>query len=430
MRRIVALSVLLLVLVAVVAPVAAQVPGPGGPYNSAFTIQNLEGSTATCTFSLYNSSGAESFASSSFTIGGSNSYFVYVGNLSVSPGQYSAVISCDREVAAVANMTDPSRAASYSGVRSSEVDTLLYAPGVYRGYYGYTSNIVVQNTTGASVNVTVRFYTAGSSTPVATQGPRSVPAYAATSFDQGTLPSTGIYSAQIEATGNVAAVVNIWNSAGQFYSYNPFSGGSEDAYVPVLMNSYYGYNTALTVQNLASSSTSVTVRYSNGTNRTRTIAGNSSELFYTPNEGLPASWLGSARVDGAPGSNIVALVNESGALNRAASYSGFSAGTYTANAPIVLRNYYGYSTSITCQNVGTAGTTITVNYSNGASEARTVAANGTALFYQPNTAGLPNGFNGSAVITAGRPIVCVVNENQISNPSSQDWLLAYNAIQQ
>jgi hypothetical protein len=430
MRRILMASVLVALLAAVAVPAAAQVPGPGGPYNSAFTIQNLESSTATCTFSLYNSSGAESYASSSFTISGSNSYFVYVGSLSVSPGQYSAVISCDREVAAVANMSDPSRSASYSGIRSSEVDTLLYAPGVYRAYYGNTSNIVVQNTTGASVNVTVRLYQAGSSTPVATQGPRSVPAYAATSFDQGTLPSTGIYSAQIEATGNIAAVVNIWNSSGQFYSYNPFAGGSEDAYVPVLMNNYYGNNTALTVQNLASSSTSVTVRYSNGTNRTRTIAGNSSALFYTPSDGLPSNWLGSARIDGVSGANIVALVNESGPLNRAASYSGFSAGTYTANAPIVLRNYYGYSTSITCQNVGTASTTITVNYSNGASEARTVAANNTALFFQPSTPGLPNGFNGSAVITAGRHIVCVVNQNQLSNTNSQDKLLAYNAIQQ
>jgi len=425
-------SVLVALLAAVAVPAAAQVPGPGGPYNSAFTIQNLEGSTATCTFSLYNSSGTESYASSSFTIGGNKSYFVYVGNLSVSPGQYSAVISCDREVAAVANMSDPARSASYSGIRSSEVATLLYAPGVYRAYTGNTSNIVVQNTTGASVNVTVRFYQAGSSTPVATQGPRSVPAYAATSFDQGTLPSTGIYSAQIQATGNVAAVVNIWHTDGRFYSYNPFAGGSEDAYVPVLMNNYRGNNTALTVQNLASSSTSVTVRYSDGTNRTRTIAGNSSALFFTPTEGVPVSWLGSARIDGAPGSNIVALVNESGPLNRAASYSSFAAGTTTANAPIVLRNYAGgYSTSITCQNVGTSGTTITATYSQpGVSESRTVGTGGTALFFQPNTVGLPDGFNGSAVITAGQPIVCVVNQNQLSNPNTVDRLLAYNAIQQ
>jgi len=96
-----------------------------------------------------------------------------------------------------------------------------------------------------------------------------------------------------------------------------------------------------------------------------------------------------------------------------------------------LKKYYGYSTSITCQNIGTATTNITVTYSNGVVETKNnVAVNGTALFYQPNNTSLPDGFNGSAVVTASQPIVCVINENQVENPNRQDFLLTYEGIVQ
>lgn len=433
MRKLLVLSIVVLALVVSTGAISAQVPGPGGPYNSGFTIQNLETAAASCVFSLYNSSGVVAYSSSAISVPASGSYFVYVGNLSAASGQYSAVISCDRQVTAIANTTSASNAASYSGVGESEVATTVYAPGLYKNYFGYNSNLVAQNTTSSSINVTLQVFAPGSSTPVQTFGPVSVPAYASTSFDQAAqLTSNGLFSGKVIATGNVAVVVNIWNTVGQFFSYNGFKSGSTQAFVPVLMNNYFGFNTALTVQNLLSSSTTVTVTYSTGQQSVKTVAGSSAQLFYTPNEGVSAGFLGSAKVQAAPGGSIVALVNESSNTNRAASYNGFSSGNTTARAPIVLKRYFGYSTSITCQNVGTSSTNITVNYSNGATQsANNVPANGTTLFYQPNVAGLPDAFNGSATITSSsQGIVCVVNENQVDNAAAQDWLLAYNAGQQ
>lgn len=425
MRKIILASTLI-VLLAVVA-VSAQVPGPGGPYNSAFTIQNLESQKATCVFSLYDSAGSKEYASSDITIKADKSYFVYVGGLSVDSGQYSTVISCDREVAAVSNLSDPSSSASYSGVRGSEVADTLYAPGIYNNYYGVYSNVVVQNTTSSPITIRVRLYKPGQSSPFKTQKATDVPAYASATFDQTSLTQTGLFSAKIEATGEVAAVVNLWNNAGQLYSYNPFAAGSTAAYAPVLMKGYYGCDTALTVQNLSTGSTKVTVLYSNNSQTKKTIAGSSSALFYTPSE--PASSLGSAKITTNNGAEIVALVNESCSNDNAATYSGFSEGSKTVNAPIVLKDYVGFSTSITCQNVGTKTTTIKVTYSNGVKEQQSAGKNKTALFYQPNVSGLPSGFNGSAVITAGQPIVCVVNEAG-SSASAVDQLLAYNAIGQ
>jgi len=435
MRKLTAVAlVLAVVLVAGVLPVGAQVPGPNGPYTSAFTIQNLGATQGSCMYDLYDANGTSAYQSSSFSVSGGGSYFVFVGNLSVNPAAYSAVISCDVEVGAVSNYTGSGggSAASYGGVASADTAMNVSLPGVYREYYTYNSNVVVQNVGSAAADITLKIYAPGNSTPVAQVTETGVAPNAAAHFDQSTMVglANGIYAADVESTQNVAAIVNIWNAAGQQYSYNGVVAGAAVAYAPVLMNGYYGFNTALTVQNLGSSVANVTVTYSNGSSSTASIAVGSSQLFYTPNEGLPAGWIGSAKIE-APGGEIVALVNESDSNNRAASYTGFVSGSTTSNAPIVLKEYYGYSTSITCQNVGAAATTINVAYSSGATDSASgVGVNSTALFYQPNVAALPTGFNGSAVITASEDIVCVVNENQVTNPLQLDFLLTYEAIAQ
>jgi hypothetical protein len=435
MRRIIAVALVLAVaLVAVVVPVGAQVPGPNGPYTSAFTIQNLDSTQGSCMYELYDTAGVLQHQSTSFAVSGGGSYFVFVGNITVDADAYSAVISCDVNVAAVSNYTGSGggSAASYGGVASADTAMNVSLPGVYKDYYTYNSNVVVQNVGGDDADITLKIYAPGNSTPVAQVQALGVAPNASAHFDQSTLATlaAGLYSAEVESTQNVAAIVNIWNAAGQQYSYNGVVGGAALAYAPVLMNNYYAFNTALTVQNLGGDVANVTVTYSDGSTSMQAIAAGSSHLFYTPNEGLPAGWIGSAEIS-APGGEIVALVNESDSSNRAASYMGFTAGSKSSNAPIVLKDYYGYSTSITCQNVGAAATTINVAYSSGATESEAgVGVNSTALFYQPNVAALAAGFNGSAVITAAEDIVCVVNENQVTNAQALDFLLTYEAIAQ
>lgn len=431
MRKFMLPFVLLMILTGTI-PAMAQVPGPGGPYTSAFTVQNLEAQNGTCQYSLYDSAGTEALTSSATPIQGNKSFFVYVGSLGIGSGQYSAVISCDVNVAAVSNYTGSGGAfaASYTGVSAAQTATSVSFPGLYKNYYGYYTNVVVQNAGSAAASATLKIYSGATLVDSET---KTVPANASVVFDQKARSglAEGIYAGVVEATGPVAAIVNVWNNAGQQYAYNGFTSGSAVAYAPVLMKNYYGFNTALTVQNVGNDPVSVTVTYSNGATNTKPIPAKASQLFYTPNEaGIPNGWLGAAKIV-ALGGNIVALVNESDANNRAASYTGFPAGGKKSNAPIVLRNYYGYSTSVTCQNIGTAPTTITATYSNGVTESKTnIAVNATALFYQPNTLGLPDSFNGSAIFTADQDIVCVVNENQVANPEKKDFLLTYEGIVQ
>lgn len=433
MRKLVLLFVLLVALIGVM-PVAAQVPGPGGPYNSAFTVQNLEDKDGNCQYALYDANGTAVLNSVPTAIQANKSMFVYVGGLAVTDAMYSAVISCDMTVAAVSNYTGSggAYAASYAGVSATQTATTVSLPGLYKNYYGYYTNVVVQNAGNASINVTLKIYNGATLVDSET---KSVPANASVVFDQKArtaLPESTIvpYSGVVEATGPVAAMVNVWNSAGQQFAYNGFTSGSSVAYAPVLMKKYYGFNTALTIQNVGDTPVDVTVTYSNGATKTETILARASWLLYTPNEkSIPNNWLGAAKIV-ATGGNIVALINESDPNNRAASYTGFTSGGKKSNAPIVLKRYYGYSTSVTCQNLGTENTTITATYSNGVQETKSAPPGGTALFYQPNTPGLSNGFNGSAVFTASQDIVCVVNENQVENTTKKDFLLTYEGIVQ
>jgi hypothetical protein len=423
-----------------------SVPGPGGTFSSAFTVQNFSSSIATCSYAFYDSAGNAAYTSSSFSIAVGSSNFTYVPNISgLTSGQYTGVVSCDQQVGAVVNFSTSSSAGTYDAVGSP--GTTSYAPNAYSNYYNFASNFVVQNTTSSAVDVTVQIIAAGGAVAY-TYPVTNIPANGSANFDQtglSQLAQNVLYSAKITATGNIAVIANNYGLSGtvaanQLYTYDPLATGSTTLYAPLIMNNYYSNNTALTVQNIGSASTDVRVTYSTGLQSTQTVAPSSSALFYTPGSGLPAGNMNnvgiySAKIESLGGQPIVALVNQSNPYNRAASTTAFSGGTTTVGAPIVLKRYYNFNTSVTCQNIGSAATNMTITYNNGASSTQnSIPANGTALFYQPNESGLPNGFNGSATITSsGQPIVCVVNQDQNEGSfatTNFDMLDAYEGYNQ
>lgn len=425
---------------------SADTPAPGGPFSTAFRVQNLEGTTATCSYIFYNSSGSAAFTSSVTTINPGDSMFVYTGDNttfgSLASGSYSAVVSCDKQVAAVVNFSDANSGASHSGI--STPGTTWYAPGIYDNYYNYYSNLVVQNATASTVNITVDIFASGSASPVKTQTAMNVAAYASANFEQeglAELNTNAAYSARITATGNVAPVANIYGRGpadNQLYSYNPFAAGATKFYAPIIMNNYYGNNTSLTIQNIGALTATVTITYTGGTVKNTTIGPNAADARYTPAEGVPSgdvSGLLGATIQSTNGQPIVVLVNMSNAYNRAASYNAFSGGTATVRIPIAMKRYYTYNTSTVCQNIGTASTTMTLVYGGvgGSDVSSSVAPGATYQFYQPNSSLIGNGFIGSATITASgaQPIVCVVNEDANEAPQGTqiaDFQYSYNAI--
>jgi hypothetical protein len=440
MKKVLVLALVLVLSLAIASVAMADTPAPGGPFNSAFRVQNLGTSEAKCQFVFYDEAGNADFTSAQETIDPGDSWYVYVP-IDVDPldaGTYSAVVSCDQPVAAVTNFSDPNSGASHSGI--TEPGDTWYAPGIYDNYYNYYSNIVVQNATASPIDITVEIYEPGNPTAVKTQTESNVPAYTSVSFEQEgatEMDTNQFYSAKIMGTGDIAPIVNIYGKAAydnQLYSYNPFKSGSVKAYAPVIMNAYYGYNTALVIQNMGGSDASVKVTYSNGLEKNYTIKPGAAESLYTPLFGPPAgNTLYSATIESTNAQPLAVLVNESNAYNRAASYSGFASGSTEVSAPIVMRRYYKYNTSVTCQNVGAAAATMTLSYGGvaGSNTSPSIGVGKTHLFLQQTDGLIGDSFIGSATVTSAQDIVCIVNEDMNEGAEAlqtMDQLYAYNGI--
>jgi hypothetical protein len=438
MRKIRLVSLILVLMLALVPMVSADTPAPGGPFSTAFYIQNLSGSIANCTYAFYNASGAASFTSSQVQISPGSALEVFVPNLSgLAAGSYAGVVSCDQQAAAIVNYSDADSGASYSGVTSS--GTTWFAPALYDNYFSFYSNIVVQNTSASPVNITVEIFAAGSTSPVDTMSASNVPAFASANFEQenrAALTDNVVYSAKITGTGAIAPIVNIYGRGGvgqQIYSYNPFTSGATTMFAPVLFNNYYGFNTSLSVQNIGSAPTNITVTYGTGQVQSTTLNPNQSIEYYTPLvPGMPS---GPTGITGATitssGQPIVALVNESSSTNNAASYSAFASGSTTVRLPSLFRRYFLYNSSVTCQNIGGAAATMTLQYAvGGSSTSPSIGPGGTHEFYQGNDPALADGTKTAGTVTSAQPIVCVGNQSQDENPTAQDLLFAYNGLGQ
>jgi hypothetical protein len=478
MQRILGLILLVVVLaVVMVAPAAGQAPGPG-TWNVGFTLQNLSGDLATVHIDFIKADGT-SGGTWDGTIAGNGSQFLYSGSL---PGlqansETAATISSSTPLAAVANLasSSPKTEAAYSGIDSAEVNPVLFAPGVYKNYYSNTSNVRVQNTGASKTCVRVSFFAMGSSSAVDTDV-FDIPMGAGHTFtqaDNAALPNGFIGSAKIESLGagtagcgadtvagqGLVAIVNIViapgpsvgnpSTLGLFGSYNAIISGGSVAYAPVLANNYYSNNSSLTILNLRGSSQWVRVTYGDGSVKEKQVGGNSSQLWYTPNEGPAVGWFGGGKavcITGQGGSvttdcEIVATINQINTAGGFASYNGFKVGTATVRLPIVNRlyapTYGGYTTSVTCQNIGGPTTDVALALTGGMTVPTVlgVPTNGTAFWYlnKATFTGVTAGFNGSATATAlapGAQIVCIGQQNGETPPTAGDWLTTYNGINQ
>jgi hypothetical protein len=271
------------------------------------------------------------------------------------------------------------------------------------------------------------------------QETQTISAGAAYQFDQGanaSLSRNFVGSAVITSDKNVAAIFNAYADAGAtggptFSCGQGLSTGSAIAYAPMVMNNYYGNNTSMVIQNTDTKTADVSVTYTGGgTTKTRTfsIAPGSSQLLYTPNEGLPDGFNGSAVVTATNSSPLLTVVNVANpTTGDLAAYVAFKEGATTVNLPVLMKSYStdGWATSFLVQNVDTAVADVTVTYSNGTTETGSIQPGASRLFYQPNNANLPSGFNGSAILTSSKKIVAVVNERRLTSNGPGDVLLTY-----
>ncbi len=423
---------LLAMLVLSVGVVAAQ----PSSYTTCYQVQNLDSSNAAnVVMSYYEQGNGTPVATPSDTIAAGSST-TYCPLDAVSSGfNGSVVISSDRQVSAIANVSGNASFsaynASYTGFDAGA--TTVSLPLLFANNYGYNTWFNVQNTgtSDATVNVS---YSDGT-----TVGPVTIGVGQSYTFDQATeTHNSAVFAGTITSTGApvVATVLEVGpSSAPMLFGYNGFTAGSVDPVMPLVQSNNYGYTTGIQVQNTGGTATDVVISYTPSTSGTActdsaTIQPGASATFGLTGSCIESqTFVGSAQVtSNSAGMDLVAIVNQQNfSLNKGASYGAFNTSDGTENIvmPLIMDRNYGYFTGYNVVNVGVSSVTVDCTYSNSAiTDSATVAPGAAATFVQFNN--ISNGYVGSATCTAtGGSIIGVVN--QTLTTGTQDTFLTYEA---
>lgn len=450
MKKILTISIVIVVLALAALPASAQL---GDIADSSFTVQNTGEGQATVQVTFYEEDGTEHTPSplnndkaNPFTLEAGESFEVYLPGIpDLADGRYSVVISSDQPVVAIANIIGQNTAGtvfyngSYSGAPAS-ADT-VYLPAIVYESYNWNSLISVQNAGSSATDVTVDYTCPDGST--AQDKKTGLAPGASVHFDLETSAPTGLPagcngSAEISSTGDTSLVVvdNQTADGGFTQSYNAFVAGATELSVPALYHQYYTWDSSLNIRKIGSGDTTVTVSYSDGgTPSTCDLTDASpSCLLYMPTE-HPDTGLFAATITSTNSVPVVAIVNAANPNAQAQTYGSFSEGTGTVGLPTVMKQYYGWETSFTCQNIGTVETALNVSYQNYAANAYNTDSldpGESVEIYQPAESFLLDGYRGSVTVTANESeaeIACIVNQTHPDNQAAGmgDWSMSYNA---
>jgi hypothetical protein len=387
------------IVVLVAAVLAAMIPGvfafPSGTWVSGVTVANLDDQdSAAIAITFYNQNGSIALDFDGGTIDPSGAKTWYLpSHVPGLPDGFigSAVVSSDRQVAAIVNTqlpsgSNPARVGTSVGV--GEPAQTIYATQVMKNYYGWNSYCAVQNAGADAYSVDAYYYdSAGNQVDTDSQ---LIEAYASFLFDQSTdaeLPS-GVFSAKFvgDASHPLAVICNFYNtgagaSTSQFHSYNGIAEGGQTLYIPRVVKDYYSYQSGLKVQNVGTEALDVTVTYNfGGGNYTQVSPSIGPGQAWGPYMGDPAqlppsmggvSGSGSAVVQvNSPNANkaIIATVNEDNRVNPAGRGVTYEAalGTEASGTlifPQVTSEYYGYSSGIQVAKVQAGTSTCQACYS-------------------------------------------------------------------
>jgi hypothetical protein len=435
----------------------------GGTYVSGFTVQNQDTvNAANVTIRFYWAEGTPGAGTVAHTItdvidaGKSKTWFT--PSVPGLPDGFigSVVVESDRPVAAIVNTqtpsgtgssaSNPNRVGTASGVLEAQTGTNMYVTQIMKGYYGWGSYIAVQNTTGDTASVTVRYYdAAGAQVATNSQSLHPYSTYVFRQESEAGLPAGYAGSAKVESNKAVAVICNYYNAGtsdatAQFHSYNGLGGGATKLYAPRIVKDYYGYQSGLKVQNVGTVGTVITVQYTfGGATYTQTSPSIGPGQAWGPYMGSPAQVPELAGVAGSgsatftsSGQPIAATVNEDNrSMGRGVTYNAFLDGSATSALlfPQITSKYYGYCSGVQIMNVTAAPHSCTVTYSM-AGRADVTVATGTIgageswSQFAPNVPGMTIDFNGAAVVACDGNFVGIANMSH-RNDIDTRWPMNY-----
>lgn len=294
----------------------------------------------------------------------------------------------------------------------------------------YTSGVQVANLEATDAQVTLTAYKpdgTNDGTPLSD----TIPANGSKTYFPIANVSNGFQGAiVISSSKKIAAISNILSSdfkAGA--SYVGSAQGATTVLLPLLNKGNSGFDTWFSVQNAGTAQASITINYSDGTNRTDTIPVGAAKVYFQSAETHSQPVFAGTVTSDQP--IVAAVIQETRNATTGAGiifgYTGFTGGTTNPVFPIINANNAGYQTGLQIQNAGNAATDVTVTYTPSiagetCTETRTIAPGASQTFalaaFHPTAQSPANcakgaRFVGSARVTANstnQPLVGIGNQ--------------------
>lgn len=330
MKKVLLITVLALVLILVLSSGVFAQSATNAPWTSSVTYYNPNNTSGTLTVSYYAEGSATPVDVQTINLNAKQAGSIFIGNTNVPSGfSGAAVISSDVPVVAVnVQFAGNGQAGQYgrllySGFSTDQAAQNFFIPTVLYQKFGSTSVIGVQNIESFDIDVTMKLYETGSTTPTVTvdQNIKAQSSWVVSASELG-LPVGFTGSATIEpkaggSAGRVVASVQETDDNGRgAYAFEGVANGSETVYMAsMLCNAFGGQNSFYAIQNASlTDSATITIDFYEPGNATpvatksATTISPGGKISVNPcNEGVPAGTSGSAVIKGQPGDSLIAI---------------------------------------------------------------------------------------------------------------------------
>lgn len=302
-------------------------------------------------------------------------------------------------------------------------------PGASAQSIVWTSGFQVQNLSSSPASISIMYYNQDGTKPIPDVAD-TIPALGSKTYYP--IHAASGFNGSVVVESLDAEIVAIANTLGNNPQYaastESFAAGANSVKLPLIMRGNSGYYTWFNVQNAGSGDASVTVQFipgSDGTGYTTPAATIKQGAAKTYDQHdltqIGSKFIGSAVVTS--NKPIVATVMQVGeTFKNMMGYNGFVAGSTKVSMPLIMSNNSGYYTGFQVQNVGTAATTVTIDYGANlagsfapADESATLQPNESKTFLQSAGQWATPTYVGSATITStGEPVVAIVNQVKLT----------------
>lgn len=313
------------------------------------------------------------------------------------------------------------------------------------------SSFTVQNVDTTTATVTIHFYDDSGTLytpaelnqlPDSTYQPNPFDLAPGESFEI-YLPSikdtdlpAGRYSVVVESSARVVTIANLIGQGTLYFngSYSGFDSGASPFYLPAIVYNYYGWYSLISVQNVGTDVTDITVDITcnDGTTGQLTATGiavNQSTHFDLETT-MPTGFSSSTKCNGSAAVTasqpVVAVDNQTTPANgNMQSYSGVATGAATIYIPALYRAYYGWDGSINIRKLDAGNTTVTVTYSDGGTSTCALTdAQPSCLLYMPTEHAATGYFGATIENSATLNLVAVVNAANGKQAQTYDGVLS------